>query len=108
MTHTVQHHDDNHGHEEVHNHGHDHNHGGGQGDEHPSGWVGRLRHGLSEIVGGHSHDAADQIDDALEANAAGRRALVISLVGLGVTAAGSRSGRVRIGGSAGGHAAQRR
>ena len=38
-------------------------------------------------MGGHSHDAADQIDDALEANAAGRRALLISLVGLGVTAA---------------------
>jgi len=37
-------------------------------------------------VGGHSHDAADQIDDALEANAAGRRALFISLIGLGVTA----------------------
>lgn len=33
-----------------------------------------------------SHDAADQIDDALEANAAGRRALLISLIGLGVTA----------------------
>lgn len=61
-------------------HGHDHEH------EHPTGWGGRLRHGLSELVGGHSHDAADQIDDALEANAAGRRALFISLVGLGVTA----------------------
>jgi cation diffusion facilitator family transporter len=38
------------------------------------------------MVGGHSHDTADQIDDALEADSAGRRALVISLVGLAVTA----------------------
>ena len=37
-------------------------------------------------MGGHSHDAADQIDDALEADNAGRRALVISLIGLGSTA----------------------
>jgi cation diffusion facilitator family transporter len=37
-------------------------------------------------VGGHSHDAGDQIDDALEADAAGRRALFISLGGLGITA----------------------
>jgi cation diffusion facilitator family transporter len=40
---------------------------------------------VSEFFGGNSHDAADQIDDALEANAAGRRALGISLIGLGVT-----------------------
>jgi cation diffusion facilitator family transporter len=45
-----------------------------------------LSHALSELVGGHSHDAAEQIDDALEANQAGRRALLLSLVGLGVTA----------------------
>ena len=38
------------------------------------------------MLGGHSHDASDQIDDALEANTAGRRALLISLVGLGITA----------------------
>lgn len=35
---------------------------------------------------GHSHDTTDQIDDALEADSAGRRALLISLVGLGLTA----------------------
>jgi cation diffusion facilitator family transporter len=46
-----------------------------------------LRHAVSEVLGGHSHDTADQIDDALEADSAGRRALVISLVGLGLTAA---------------------
>ena len=48
--------------------------------------MGRVFHELSEVLGGHSHDAAEQIDDALEAESAGRRALLISLVGLGVTA----------------------
>jgi len=85
MTHALrQHQHDSHG-------GSAHNHGGhdrhGHDHEHPTDWAGRLRHGLSELVGGHSHNAADQIDDALEANAAGRRALFISLIGLGVTAA---------------------
>jgi cation diffusion facilitator family transporter len=46
----------------------------------------RVTHLVSELFGGHSHDSADQVDDALEANAAGRRALWISLVALGVTA----------------------
>lgn len=65
--------------------GHDH-HDHDHGHDHPAGGWARLRHGLSEMLGGHSHDTADQIDDALEANAAGRRALLISLVGLGLTA----------------------
>jgi cation diffusion facilitator family transporter len=47
----------------------------------------RVRHGLSELVGGHSHDAADQVDETLEANADGRRALLISLLILAATAA---------------------
>jgi len=38
-------------------------------------------------VGGHSHDAADQVDEALEADARGRRALWLSLAALAVTAA---------------------
>jgi len=42
---------------------------------------------VSEFLRGHSHDAADQVDSALEADAAGRRALLISLAGLAVTAA---------------------
>jgi cation diffusion facilitator family transporter len=46
----------------------------------------KLRHMLSEAVGGHSHDAADQVDEALEADRSGRQALVISLVGLALTA----------------------
>jgi len=45
-----------------------------------------VRHALSEAVGGHSHDAADQFDEALEADATGRRALLVSLAGLAVTA----------------------
>jgi cation diffusion facilitator family transporter len=78
--------------EPGHGHHHDHGHGHHHGIDHHensgcTGWLGRIRHGLSELVGGHSHDTADQIDEALEANAAGRRALVISLVALAVTAA---------------------
>jgi cation diffusion facilitator family transporter len=74
-----------------HSHGSDHRRndrrdGGDHPHAHSSGWASRVRHDVSEFFGGHSHDAADQIDDALEANAAGRRALGISLIGLGVTA----------------------
>jgi cation diffusion facilitator family transporter len=61
-----------------------------QADEHahgPSGWLRRVWHELSEAVGGHSHDAGDQVDDVLEADAAGRRGLLLSLAGLGLTAA---------------------
>ena len=46
----------------------------------------RLRHAVSQVTGAHSHDAADQIDDALEADASGRRALLISLAVLAITA----------------------
>ena len=35
----------------------------------------------------HSHDAVDSIDDALEASNAGVRAVKLSLIGLGITAA---------------------
>jgi cation diffusion facilitator family transporter len=65
-------------------HGHDdHEHGGhGHGDS----LFGRVLHEMSEFFGGHSHDAAEQVDEALEADASGRRALVISLLGLGITA----------------------
>ncbi|MCU1676037.1 MAG: cation diffusion facilitator family transporter [Frankiales bacterium] len=54
---------------------------------HDGSWWSRARHEVSEFFGGHSHDSADQVDEALEADADGRRALVISLVGLAVTAA---------------------
>lgn len=48
--------------------------------------IARLRHAASELFGGHSHDSADQIDDALEADSAGRRALWTSLALLALTA----------------------
>src|SRR6478609_5784835 len=55
--------------------------------DHASRWS-RAIHEIGELFGlGHSHDSADQIDSALEDDAAGRRALLISLVGLAVTAA---------------------
>jgi cation diffusion facilitator family transporter len=87
MSHTQQHDHDDHydydGHPHApggeHSHDHEHEHG-------TSAWA-RSRHALSELIGGHSHDAADQIYDALEADSAGRRALFISLAGLGLTAA---------------------
>jgi cation diffusion facilitator family transporter len=72
-----------HPHDEHEHEHHDHAHEHGPA----SGSLSRARHVLSEFVGGHSHDAVDQIDDALEANDAGRRALVFSLAGLAVTAA---------------------
>jgi len=84
-----EHDDHEHGHDEHddHAHGHDHHdHAHPHDHAHDTGWVGRIRHALSDLVGGHSHDAADQVDQALEANAAGRRALWISLAGLAVTA----------------------
>ena len=59
-------------------HSHDRDHGG---------LLSRVGHDVSEFFGAHSHDAAEQIDDALEAHSAGRRALLISLGGLGLTAA---------------------
>ena len=76
---------------DSHSHGGDHPanghpYGGDQPHDHSPRWANRIRHGVSEFFSCHSHDAADQIDDALEANAAGRRALGISLIGLGVTA----------------------
>ena len=50
--------------------------------DHPSGLLGRLK----ELVAPHSHDSADSVDQELETSAKGIRALVISLVVLGVTA----------------------
>jgi len=51
-------------------------------------WRSRIAHAAGEMFGaGHSHDAADQVDGALESDAAGRRAVLVSLAGLAVTAA---------------------
>jgi len=100
MTHELQRqgrsHDRDHGHRDVHGHARPDDHGAGHHHEHhhehhhdhhhESGWWGTVRHTLSEFLGGHSHDAADQVDEALEANARGRRALWTSLAVLCVTA----------------------
>jgi cation diffusion facilitator family transporter len=59
----------------------------GQHEHDHDGFLAHAAHEVSEFFGGHSHDSADQIDDALEVHAAGRRALFISLGGLGFTAA---------------------
>lgn len=67
----------------THRHHHPHHHHAGQHHRHRPGAVGVLR----EIFVPHSHDAADSMDDALEASAVGIRAVKISLVVLGCTAA---------------------
>jgi len=75
---------EDHHHDRRHEAGEDHDHDHGHGDG--GSWWARGRHAISELVGGHSHDAADQVDEALEADSAGRRALLVSMVGLAVTA----------------------
>jgi cation diffusion facilitator family transporter len=62
-------------------HDHTRSHGGD-----PGHWA-TVAHAVSELVGGHSHAPGDTVDEALEADAAGRRALLISLAILGLTAA---------------------
>lgn len=69
------HHDHEHHDQHGHDHAHDHHHTGGL--------LARLRHAATP----HSHDAADSIDAALESSARGIRAVKVSLVGLGITAA---------------------
>jgi cation diffusion facilitator family transporter len=67
-------------------HGHGHgsaNHGHGHGHGHRHGPLAVVR----EFFAPHSHDAADSIDDALTSSRQGVRAVKISLVALGVTAA---------------------
>jgi Co/Zn/Cd efflux system component len=75
-------HDDLHEHEHHdHDHDHDHDHGP-HGHSHPTG----IRGFFYGLFVPHSHDAADSIDDALEASTAGVRALKISLFALLATA----------------------
>ncbi|WP_298456639.1 cation diffusion facilitator family transporter [uncultured Cellulomonas sp.] len=81
--------DNPHQHGEPHDHAHAHDHAGAHdhdhdhAHDHPSG----LRGWLHGVFVPHSHDAADSIDDALEASAAGIRAVKISLAVLAATAA---------------------
>src|SRR4051794_1357110 len=72
-----------HGHGPDHDHDHNHDHDHDHDHDHGSGRVARVRHALTP----HSHDTADSIDSALESSARGVRAVQISLVALGVTAA---------------------
>lgn len=77
--HSHDHHDHSHDHHDGHSHDHnDHHHGHDHAHDHdhPTG----IRGFLHELFVPHSHDAADSIDDALEASSSGVRALVISLV----------------------------
>lgn len=66
-----------HAHDDPHGHRHDHH------QEHGRGLRARLRN----LVAPHSHDAAETVDNALETSAKGMRALLVSLIALGVTAA---------------------
>ncbi len=78
-THDREHHEHEHGHDARHEHGREQGHGS---------WLARLAHPVGELFGvGHSHDAADQVDQALESDGAGRRALLISFAALLATAA---------------------
>lgn len=68
-----------------HSHGEPHTHGGHTHGPHTHSHG--VRGMLRELLVPHSHDAADSIDDVLESSSAGIRAVKISLVVLGVTAA---------------------
>jgi cation diffusion facilitator family transporter len=69
--------------ESTHQHHHDHEHGHHHDHDHPKG----IRNVVMQIFAPHSHDAADSVDTALETSAVGIRAVKISLIGLGATAA---------------------
>src|SRR5215208_2042653 len=73
--HSHDHHDRRHGeHDHTDVHEHDHDHGSGV-----FGWLRGLY--------GHSHSIAEKTDSAMESSERGIRALKISLVALGITAA---------------------
>lgn len=55
----------------------------GQQHEHPRG----IRGFFASVFRRHSHDAADSVDDALEGSAEGIRAVKLSLLAMGMTAA---------------------
>lgn len=77
MSHQLRHHDHDHDHDDHHDH-HDHRHG--------DGVIRSIAHVVSELFGWHSHDSAEQVDAALEADDRGRRALWISFFALALTA----------------------
>ena len=63
-----------------HEHGHDHDHAHAHADR------GRVLRVLDRFIG-HSHDPGDSLDEALTSDKRGIRALKLSLIALGVTAA---------------------
>lgn len=80
MTSSTEHdHEHSHEHPHEHPHPHEHEHGGhgsdGHSHQHHSGFKGWL----FELFVPHTHDSADSIDDALESNVQGIRALKISM-----------------------------
>jgi cation diffusion facilitator family transporter len=78
VEHPHEHEGHDHGHPDERLHGHEMHH-----HAPATGLLGRLR----ALVAPHSHDAVDSVDQALETSARGMRALVVSLVVLGATAA---------------------
>lgn len=71
-------------HDHDHEHDHEHEHPESSGEHaHASG----VRGFLATIFRPHSHDSADSIDTALEGSAEGIKAVKLSLLGLGATAA---------------------
>src|SRR6266545_4330865 len=81
-THDHEHHD--HSHDDHHDHSHNHDHDHDDDHEHTHSGVRGL---LTDLFRPHSHDAADSLDDALAGSAEGIRAVKLSLLGLGATAA---------------------
>lgn len=78
-------HDHHHGYDHPHDgggdHGHNHPHDHGpHGHDHEHTHPGGVRGFLQHLFMPHSHDAADSIDDAIEANAQGIRAVKMSLI----------------------------
>jgi cation diffusion facilitator family transporter len=75
-------HGHDHGHSDDHEDGHEHGHRHEPGHEAGTGPLPRLRH----LLRPHSHEAADQVDAAMESSREGMRTLWISLGVLGATA----------------------
>ncbi|HEY1485544.1 MAG TPA: cation diffusion facilitator family transporter, partial [Micromonosporaceae bacterium] len=80
-------HHDHDDHDHDHGHGHEHDHGHGDRHDHGHDHRESLAHRLTHLVTPHSHDTADKVDAAMEASHDGLRALWISLLVLGLTAA---------------------
>jgi cation diffusion facilitator family transporter len=67
---------------DTHEHGHGHGHEHGHEHRHDEGLLSRLLH----LVRPHSHDPSQSTDSALESSEEGKRAVLVSLAVLGVTA----------------------